>query len=256
LDLYQDGTIELEVKLTGIVLTGAAPEPPQGYGVEVAPGLWGPNHQHHFCVRLDASVDGIANCVEEINSQLVPEDELDGVHGSAWRFERRVLRSEQEAQRNLNTASARHWRIINRTDEGRHFLSGSTGYRLEPGETAPLLQRPGSPNGRRALFATRNLWVTRYHPNERFPAGDYPNQHSGGAGLPDYAADDETLEDTDLVVWYSFGAHHIVRPEDWPVMPVTRIGFRLRPDGFFAGNPALDLPPSARHCHHQESSGR
>jgi primary-amine oxidase len=97
--------------------------------------------------------------------------------------------------------------------------------------------------------------VTRYHPKERFPAGDYPNQHSGGAGLPDYAADDEPLEDADLVVWYSFGAHHIVRPEEWPVMPVTSIGFRLRPDGFFAGNPALDLPPSPQHCHHQQSSG-
>ena len=54
--------------------------------------------------------------------------------------------------------------------------------------------------------------------------------------------------DTDVVFWYTFGAHHIVRPEDWPVMPVTHIGFKLKPSGFFDGNPALDYPPSA-HCH-------
>jgi primary-amine oxidase len=51
-----------------------------------------------------------------------------------------------------------------------------------------------------------------------------------------------------VVVWHTFTARHVVRPEDWPVMPVTRVGFQLRPDGFFDGNPALDLPP-AEHRH-------
>jgi primary-amine oxidase len=59
------------------------------------------------------------------------------------------------------------------------------------------------------------------------------------------------VADTDLVLWYSFGAHHVVRPEDWPVMPVTHIGFKLKPSGFFDGNPALDMPASAPHCAHE-----
>ena len=56
------------------------------------------------------------------------------------------------------------------------------------------------------------------------------------------------------MLWYTFGAHHIVRPEDWPVMPVTHIGFKLKPAGFFDGNPALDMPASQpAHCaHHRE----
>ena len=48
------------------------------------------------------------------------------------------------------------------------------------------------------------------------------------------------------MLWYTFGAHHIVRPEDWPVMPVTHIGFKLKPSGFFDGNPALDMPARRR----------
>jgi primary-amine oxidase len=52
------------------------------------------------------------------------------------------------------------------------------------------------------------------------------------------------------VLWHTFTAHHVVRPEDWPVMPVTCVGFQLRADGFFDGNPALDVPP-AEQCHHQ-----
>ena len=100
----------------------------------------------------------------------------------------------------------------------------------------------------RAGFTTRHLWVTPYDRGQRFPAGDYPNQHPGGDGLPAYAAADRPLENTDVVVWYVFGAHHIVRPEDWPVMPAQHIGFMLKPNGFFDGNPGLDVP-MPEHCH-------
>jgi len=105
---------------------------------------------------------------------------------------------------------------------------------------------------RRAGFATRHLWVTAYDPAERFAAGDYPYQHPGGAGLPAYVSADRPLEGTDVVVWYTFGAHHVVRPEDWPVMPVVTIGFMLKPTGFFDRNPGLDVPPSTPNgscCH-------
>jgi hypothetical protein len=66
-----------------------------------------------------------------------------------------------------------------------------------------------------------------------------------GQGLPTYGAGDRALDGEDVVVWYTFGTHHIVRPEDWPAMPVGQIGFMLKPSGFFDGNPALDTPPTA-----------
>ena len=65
------------------------------------------------------------------------------------------------------------------------------------------------------------------------------------------------LVDTDVVMWYTFGSHHTVRPEDWPVMPVVTINFHLKPFGFFVGNPALDVPSSANGhggaCSHTSS---
>jgi primary-amine oxidase len=33
------------------------------------------------------------------------------------------------------------------------------------------------------------------------------------------------------------------RREDWPVMPVERVSFALKPFGFFDSNPSLDVPP-------------
>ena len=124
------------------------------------------------------------------------------------------------------------------------------GYKLCPGDNVLPLAQPDSPALRRAGFATRHLWVTRYDPAERYAAGDYPNQHPGDAGLPTYAKANRPVADADIVVWYTMGHHHVVRPEDWPVAPVASIGFALRPVGFFDGNPALDLPPaSGAHCH-------
>lgn len=38
------------------------------------------------------------------------------------------------------------------------------------------------------------------------------------------------------------GFHHIPRPEDWPMMPVEWFAFELRPVGFFACNPAMNIP--------------
>ena len=47
---------------------------------------------------------------------------------------------------------------------------------------------------------------------------------------------------SDPVLWHCFGLTHIVRPEDFPVMPVESAGFTLKPVGFFRGNPGIDIP--------------
>jgi primary-amine oxidase len=73
-------------------------------------------------------------------------------------------------------------------------------------------------------------------------AGDYPNQSQGGDGLPRWVTNDESLVNQDLVLWYTFGITHIPRPEEWPVMGVTHVGFRMIPAGFFPRNPGLDVP--------------
>ncbi|HEY0436660.1 MAG TPA: hypothetical protein VGC92_08475, partial [Phenylobacterium sp.] len=121
-------------------------------------------------------------------------------------------------------------------------------YKLLPEHSIAAFCHPGSPVARRAGFTAHQLWVTAHDRDELFATGDYPYQSPGGGGLPAFVEQDRSLVDTDVVVWYTFGTNHVVRPEDWPVMPVHPIGFRLLPCGFFAGNPALDNPPPA-HCH-------
>ena len=57
------------------------------------------------------------------------------------------------------------------------------------------------------------------------------------------------------MLWHTFGATHIVRTEDWPVMPVEYTGFTLKPVNFFDRNPALDLPRNANAASHIHGSG-
>jgi primary-amine oxidase len=245
--LYTDGTIEYEIKLTGVISTGAVnPGDQPRFGTLVAPGLYGPNHQHFFNVRLDMMVDGERNSVYEVDAAALGEGP-DNPYANAWVAQQTPLRRESEAQRLIDPLVARTWTIVNPSSVNE--LGQPAGYKLMPGDNVLPLQRKGSQAWDRGQFAYKHLWVTAHEPGQMYAAGDYPNQNGRGGGLPDYVKDDRSLEDTDVVVWYSFGAHHVVRPEDWPVMPVSTIGFHLKPVGFFDGNPALDLPPSAPACH-------
>jgi primary-amine oxidase len=245
--LYTDGTIEYEVKLTGVISTAAiAPGEKPKHGTLVAPGMYGPNHQHFFCVRLDMSVDGTANRVVEVDSQPSPAGP-ENPHGNAWETVSTVLSSEAGAARDTDARRARYWKV--ESTEQVSALGAPTAYALMPGSNVPPMYSPDALYAPRSGFTEHQLWVTAHDESQRFAAGDYPNQHPGGQGLPTYGTGDRPLDGQDVVVWYTFGTHHVVRPEDWPVMPVSTVGFMLKPSGFFAGNPALDMPPSAgKHC--------
>jgi primary-amine oxidase len=237
---YQDGTIEFEVKLTGVLLCSTLADTPK-YGTLVAPELNALNHQHFFCVRLDMEVDGTANSIYEVNTKAEPIGETNP-YGNAFYAESTLLPTEQAAQRLVDPLRGRFWKVVNPSVVNR--LGQPVGYKLIPGENTIPFAHPDSPILKRAGFMTQHFWATPYHPDERYPAGNYPNQHPGGEGLPKWTQANRSIENADVVVWYTFGHHHIPRPEDWPVMPVAYSGFMLKPVGFFVGNPALDVPPS------------
>ncbi|MFF4622125.1 primary-amine oxidase [Nonomuraea jabiensis] len=242
--LYLDGTIELEVKATGIVFTGTYDDRAAPYSSEVAPGLAAPYHQHLFSARLDMTVDGVANAVDEVEAVAV-----ESPYGNAFGRGAKRLRTEGEGRRDADLARERTWHVVN--PDVRNRLGRPVGYALHPEGKPALLAHPESSISRRAEFATRHLWVTRYHPAERYPAGDLVNQHPGGAGLPTYTRADRDIDGQDIVLWHTFGLTHFPRTEDWPIMPVDTCGFVLKPVGFFDRNPTLDVPPSAaeRSCH-------
>ena len=244
---YPDGSWEQEIKATGIVQTiSADPDDPQITRHMIAPGLAAPIHQHFFCFRMDMEIDGGSNTVYEVDTAPLPAGP-DNPYGNAFTAIANPLLSEADGQRVANSASARHWRIAN-SNKVNH-VGHPPAYVLIPGETVAMMASPESAVYGRAGFTQKQLWVTPYDASQMYPAGDYPNQSVAGEGIPSWVAADRAIADEDLVLWYTVGMNHIVVPEDWPVAPVHRSGFTLRPSGFFAHNPALDLP-APDHCAH------
>lgn len=242
---YLDGSIQVEAKATGIVFAGANhPGTQDRHATEIAPGAFAPIHQHLFCARLDIAIDGEDNTLHEIDAAVgIPMGE-DNPYGNAFTWSNTQLKSESAAQRMADGIKGRVWEV--RSAHRKNYLGKPTAYWLIPEGKAILAAQPESTVHARANFATKHMWGTQYKAGELYPAGDYPNAHSGGAGLPEWTKKDRSLDGEDIVLWHVFGPTHIPRPEDWPVMPVDYSGFWFKPHGFLDQNPTMDLPADAR----------
>eukprot|EP00198_Chlamydomonas_reinhardtii_P010994 XP_001700331.1 copper amine oxidase [Chlamydomonas reinhardtii] len=244
---YQDGTIHFELKLTGILSTRAM-------------AGWQPHHPTSVCPEGEAAAaapfgvrvaPGVNATVEAVP---LPPGGDDNPHRNGFRMVETELTRVAAASRNHNFNTARHWSMKN--PFSLNPISGRpVSYRLMPAASPAVMAAPDSLVARRAEFARKQLWVTPHVDGQRYAAGEHVVQSEACMGLGVWTAQDAPLLGSDPVVWYSFGVTHAPRVEDFPVMPVEVCGFSLKPDGFFAGNPAVDLPPS-RDPASKEEMGR
>ena len=208
---YNDASIEVEVKLSGVLTTGAVEdgEVPR-WGKLVAPGIYGPNHQHFFNFRLDMSVDGPGNSVYEVDSIPEPDPALNP-HHNAWITQDTLVASEAEGARDWDWSTGRYWKITNPsksnelgapvayklTPQGRRAGDGAGGFvHLRPGPVRAA--QPVGDQVRRGARSSRRATTCTSPPTRR--------------ACREFIADDAPLENTDVVLWYTLGAHHVVRP--------------------------------------------
>jgi primary-amine oxidase len=239
---YQDGNIQFEIKLTGILSLGTVREGETPiHGTMIAPLLYAPNHQHFFNVRLDFGIDGTRNTVQQLDVVADPLDDSNTFE-NAFHLQATDLQTEKQAMANLSLETGRTWKIVNPSI--KNAMAQPVGYKFFPGDNALPFASPNAWWRKRAGFVNHHVWVTPYREEEKYAAGDFPNQSTGGDGLPKWTAANRSIANEDVVFWYTFGHTHIPRPEDYPVMPTAYIGFLLKPNGFFDENPANDVPPS------------
>jgi primary-amine oxidase len=206
------------------------------FGGLVFPNLVGVSHQHWFNLRLDFDVDGARNAVMENNVKRLGAGSNDAP-GSATGIgmAHTVLGKAVEAKRQINHATSRTWTIYNPSAlrRGRR----PAGYTVMPmANTATIFSRAREREP--VAFTFHHLWVTPYRDGELYAAGAYPNQagRSYADTLHSYA-DNSSIYNEDVVVWYSMGDTHVPRPEDFPLMSSKRLSVTFHPDGFFERNP-------------------
>lgn len=248
---HQDGTLEGQVEATGFMETrnvertsDADPTHPMDgatghVGTLVAPNVSAPNHEHFFSFRLDMDVDGTKNSLYEMNVAPVPAGPANK-SGNGFAVTETALRTEKAAQRSTNAETARCWAVVN--PAVKNALGQVSSYVLMPGDTSVPYSLPGSYLSTVGAFVQHQLWATPYEANEMYGAGTYVRDGRPTDGLVKWTAANRSIDNEDLVLWYTVGITHVPRVEEWPIMNTHRAGFTLMPAGFFSKNPALDVP--------------
>lgn len=239
----QAGGITVESRATGILnVVNIDAGKTSEYGNVVSGGVLAQNHQHIFCVRMDPAVDGENNSVVVEESHPVPMNEATNPMGNFYQ----VTNTTVQRATYLDAAPQLN-RVIKMVNPHKinPISQKPVAYKFTPLATQTLLADPKSIQAQRAQFAQHHVWVTKYRDEEYYAGGRYTLQSQKEAdGVADAVKRGEVVEDTDVVVWSTFGITHNPRVEDWPVMPVEIFQLMIRPADFFTENPALDVPSS------------
>ncbi len=189
--LHLDGSIELEVRMTGIVLTrGVRPGEPLRHATRLAPDLAAPHHQHLFNVRLDMAVDGPSNRVYEVD--MVPSPA--GEWGGAMETAETLIERESQGRRMIDPLDGaplargqrgraqrrRRARGLQARPVRRPAAAGRAG--LERRAPRRLRPRASVGDALRARRAARGRRVPQPEPRRRGPggvdrAGPRPRRH-------------------------------------------------------------------------------
>ncbi len=255
----QDGSIKVGVGATGILevkpvhdqnasgplSADMAAKDAEGNAIEfgqlVSPGIDAVDHDHYFSYRLDLDVDGPKNSfmVDKLVPYSLPKDNP-SPRRVIWAVKPEMIHTESESPRDIDLKHPAMWMFT--SESTKDAVGYPTGIDIMPGTSAATLLPPDEWPSKRAGFADHQLWVTPYDPEELYAAGKYTLNSKGGDGLQSWVKQGRSIENTDIVAWYTIGMHHVPRPEDWPQMPVMWHEFEIRPFHFFGKNPGMDLP--------------
>lgn len=242
----QAAELHYEVRATGVLSTQPIDNGVDvPWGTIVHPGVLAVHHQHIFSLRIDPAIDGTKNRVVYTEAHALPREKELNPHGNGYITRDTLV--ETSAGLDIDYDANRTVKILN-AEAPRNKINGAMkGYKLQLPAFQKILSHPDSFNARRAEFADRNVYVTKYKDDELYSGGWYTNQSRGGTGVRSWAKRQDNVVDEDIVVWAQFGINHIPRIEDFPVMPCETLRVALKPVNFFEKNPALDVPPSVQN---------
>jgi primary-amine oxidase len=247
----QNGVIGIDAGATGIeavkgvksvTMHDATAKEDTRYGTLIDHNIVGTTHQHIYNFRLDMDVDGENNSLVELNP-VVARNERGGPRTSTMQIDQQVVSNEQQAAQKFDPATIRL--LSNPGKENK--MGYPVSYQVIPyaGGTHPVAKGANFGSDEwlyhRLSFMDKQLWVTRYNPQERYPEGKYPNRSASDSGLGQFSADNQSIENSDDVVWLTTGTTHVARAEEWPIMPTEWVHVLLKPWNFFDETPTLNL---------------
>lgn len=200
-----------------------------------------PTHQHIFSYRLDLDVDGESNSVGEILPKAISVKNPEFARSEMITVEK-TYKLEQDAIQKFDPDKI--VLVTNTSKENK--LGYATGYQVMPyaGGTHPFMEEPLFTKTdyvlKRAEFINNHIWVTPYKKEEQYSEGKYTT-HNKDTGLGLWTQQNRNIEDKDTVVWLTTGTTHVMRAEEFPIMPTEWVTAMIKPFNFFNETPTLDL---------------
>ena len=184
------------------------------------PGLYAPNHQHFFNVRLDFDLDGMANSVYEVSRARVGAQ--DNPLGNAFFAEPRRSHGGR-GPAHIDPLKPRYWKVVN--PSVKNAVGEPVGYKLMPHQNVFPFAAPSQRDEARRV-RDQHLWATPYERRRDVRGGRLPEPAPGRRGaVPSGPTRPPHREHRRRVVVHVRLAHP-ARLEDWPVMPVRTRGSR------------------------------
>lgn len=249
-EFQTDGLIRSKVGLSGILMVKGTtyqnmdqvPNQEYLYGTLLSENIIGVIHDHFITYYLDMDVDGSDNSFVKVNLKKQETSPGESPRKSYLKAVRKVAKTEKDAQIKLKLYDPSEFHVVNPLKKTR--VGNPVGYKLVPGATAATLLDPEDPPQKRAAFTKNQIWVTPYNKSEQWAGGLFVYQSQGDDTLQVWSNRDRSIENKDIVLWYTVGFHHIPCQEDYPIMPTVSSSFDLKPVNFFERNPILRVPPN------------
>ena len=237
---FDDGTIEPAMGATGRLQRYSNVED-YGWPVRTGTSPIGVSHIHNYYWRLDFDLDG------GDDDRFQELEFVDGADG------KRALASTSftnEAARSVNPATQRFWRVY---DAGTQNGAGrAISYDILPLETG---HRDIGPTFEPWTF--NDIYATTYRVCERFVSHNPADNADGcvaNGDVTDFVSG-ESIDNSDLVVWFGLTFHHTPRDEDEAYMNAHWNRFRLEPRDWLSVGSSNAFPALAPIADQQNRQG-
>ncbi|BFZ06497.1 hypothetical protein BsWGS_09536 [Bradybaena similaris] len=240
---HKSGAVTIQFMSTGYIQTSYFSPLEKPYGHHIQDFALGNLHQHVANFKVDLDVGGSSNRYEtvELGKENLKSTAFPDRMYSQTKITSTLKKTEQEAIYDFDLETPINHLVYN--NDKRNAYNESKAYRIIMKGISKTLVEEGSGNEQTMSWTRHQMVVTKRKDDEISSSSIYGmfDSHYPVSNFTSYYADNENIEDEDLVFWLTGGLHHIPHTEDFPVTPTVgnHLTFHLVPNNFFPECPSM-----------------
>lgn len=242
---YPNGVLEVRTTTSGYAQTTFYTPDEDPYAYQIHPKMAGSLHDHIFNYKVDIDVRGTKNSHQtvEVGLENITNPWFPGDRHVQKILKRRVRTNERDAVYHFNFQTPTLLNFFNR--EEKNAFGVHRGYRIQIRDMMKQMIPEAFPMIKGAAWSLNQMTVTKQKDSEEKSSCMY-NQLDMADPVLDFTkfyADNEGIENEDLVAWVTIGMMHVMHSEDVPntATPGNSASFYLRPFSYFDEDPSMGM---------------